>query len=91
MSFNNDFDSDTDSDTDYNEEHPSLIRRNAEHPSYHNNTSNINANNNEDEILQQVIEQSKVEFENEIKPPDNFEYFYQVQPLSHYPWHNIQH
>lgn len=73
------------------QEQPQLIRRNAELPSYQNNPSNINANNDEDEILQQVLEQSKVEFENEIKPPDNFEYFYQVQPLSHYPWHNIQH
>ena len=73
------------------QEQPQLIRRNAEHPSYQNNPSNINANNDEDEILQQVLEQSKVEFENERKPPDNFEYFYQVQPLSHYPWHNIQH
>ena len=73
------------------QEQPQLIRRNAELPSYQNNPSNINANNDEDEILQQVLEQSKVEFENERKPPDNFEYFYQVQPLSHYPWHNIQH
>ena len=53
-----------------------------------NNNNNNNNNNTGDRQFNRVLAESREEFERDNKPPDNFEYYYQCQPIAYFPWYS---